>query len=281
MKSLILSYNPGMFGEFIASKIVESNSEFISIKKTNTTRENRFLYPNYLFPIDLDCKNLPADSKWPISEKDISILNSHYNDKTICLPTHWYSKNIEDSNLPSLGLKLYSEDLTIVNLAYCMFWIKSHVFANQLMSVRQQEIVNLIESNHKYSDKLQKLLEPGNYQNWKFLALRSNCVVNNEPNLLLYFFTRYKSYIEWNKKSVNISNKWHYIDAGKIIYLDQTEITTLEQIIKGRLNQSDIKNYSIKNEELLTEKLNITLKDLAGDKWLKLLYDYVASCLQS
>jgi hypothetical protein len=148
MKVLILSYNPGMFGEFIATKIVESNSEFALTKETNTTLENRFLYPNYLFPIDLDCKNLPAGTKWPISENDISILNSHYNDKTVCLPTHWYSKNIEDSNLPSLGIKLYSEDITIVNLAYCMFWIKSHVFATQLISSRRQEILNLIENNH-------------------------------------------------------------------------------------------------------------------------------------
>jgi hypothetical protein len=162
-----------------------------------------------------------------------------------------------------------------------MFWIKSHVFANHLISGRKQEILNLIESNHRYSNKLTELLESENYQNWKFLAIRSNCVLNGEPNLMLYLLKRYRSYIEWNKKSFNISNKWNYVDAGKIVYLDQTEITKIEQLINGKLNQNDIKNYSIKNEEVLKEKLNIRLDDLSGNKWIKILYDYVSNCLQT
>jgi hypothetical protein len=62
---------------------------------------------------------------------------------------------------------------------------------------------------------------------------------------------------------------------------NQAEITKIEQLINGKLNQNDIKNYSIRNEEVLKEKLNIRLDDLSGNKWIKILYDYVSNCLQT
>jgi hypothetical protein len=280
MKVLILSYNPGMFGEFIATKIVESNTKFASNKETKTTPENRFLYPNYLFPINIDCKNLPAESKWLISEKDISILNSHYSDKTICLPTHWYSNNIEQSNLPSHGIAMFSTNLSIIKLAYSLFWIKSHVFANNPWELRAKELQSMIDNNHPYAKDLRNLQTEGNYRNWKFLSYKYGFLKDGQTDLYHYMCSSFTFYKRNNLQLCTASADWFRFDIGNAIHSNQKNISLLEEHLGIALNRQQISEYATKNLTIIKDKLGFTLDDLSSDGWLDTLYDYCKSEMQ-
>ena len=60
-----------MFGEFTASIIEEGSDKFISTNLVYTTKENRFLYPNYLAPINFDYKTFPRYTEWPINNNKL------------------------------------------------------------------------------------------------------------------------------------------------------------------------------------------------------------------
>lgn len=161
MKAIIISYTGGLFGEFFSYKLQQ---QFKNLEEI-TTPENRYLFPNYLSAIDFRPKVFPANTSWPISIEQKIKLHTIYKDKYICIPTHWYSNNLMDCNIdPFIGIRLYSDNIKILNFAYALFWVKSYIYANEAWKDRVIEIKNLISSGHKYSKELSNLLIPGNYQ---------------------------------------------------------------------------------------------------------------------
>jgi len=276
MQALLLSYLSGMFGEFTASVIEEGSDKFISTSLVKTTKENRFLYPNYLAPIGFDCKTFPIHKEWPINNQQVNHLQNLYGDKWICLPTHWYSNQLQQTNLPCHGIVLFSSNLSIIKLAYSLFWIKSHVFANSLWPSRKEELQSIIDTGHKYTRELSELRLGGNYQNWKFLAYKHDLLKDGKLDLRYYMYQHFNFYKRHNFLRLK-SSDWFKFDIGNAIHGDQKNLPLLEEHLEIVLNKEKISEYANKNLEIIKDKLGFTLTDFALETWLDVLYEYCVS----
>lgn len=266
-----------MFGEFTASMIAKDNDKFVSSDAVGITSENRFLYPNYLSPVNFDCKTFPWHTKWSITDSQIEELHLLYGDKSVCLPTHWYSNQLSNARLPCYGITLYSTDTLLLRLAFSLFWIKSHVYANDLWKSREQELQSLIDANHKYADKLKELQLPNQYRNWKYLAYRYDMLKDNNIDLYHYMTRSYGLYQKNNLLMRIASPDWFKVDIGNLLHGEQSNMQLLEDHLKITLNKNYINEYTEKNLNLLYTALGFTLDDLSSPKWLDTLYDYCKS----
>ena len=270
-----------MFGEFTASVIEEGSDKFISSKSIETTKENRFLYPNYLAPINFNCKTFPRYTEWPINNQQVDRLQNVYGNKWICLPTHWYSNQIQQSNLPCQGIAMFSANLSIIKLAYSLFWIKSHVFANSPWPSRRAELQLMIDTGHTYARELSELMLEGNYQNWKFLAYRHDLLKDGELDLRYYINQYFNFYKRHNFVSYSASVDWFKFDIGNAIHGNQQNLPLLEQHLGIVLNKERISEYADKNLEIIKDKLRFTLADLSSPNWLDVLHEYCRSEMQN
>ena len=269
-----------MFGEFFTHLLSESDSRFINLKNTQITNENRFLYPNYLSPINLDVKNYPSKQSWNISKKNTDILHSQYGDNWICIPTHWYDVNLEKTCIPSIGIRLYCNKIIDFNLSYCLWWIKSHIFANTLWPLRVAEINNLIENNHLYKIELENLLKDNNYSNWKFLSYKENFLKNGKLDLYYYLKTRYLQVV--NNKNLHLTlTGWITLDIGELIHESNAYNQKIESALQleNSLSLDKISLYKEKNLALLKKCLDLNYEDLHGYKWLDNLYQFCSPFL--
>lgn len=263
-----------MFGEFTASMIAKDNDNFVSSDGVGVTFENRFLYPNYLSPVNFDCKTFPWYTNWLITDSQIEELHSLYGDKHICLPTHWYSNQLSNARLPCYGITLYSTDTLLLRLAFSLFWIKSHVYANDLWKSRENELQSLIDAGHKYANELKELQLPNQYRNWKYLAYRFNILKNNDIDLYHYMTKSYTLYQRNNSLMKLASPDWFKVDIGNLLHGDRSNIQLFEDHLKITLNKSYIDEYTEKNLNVLYTTLGFTLDELSSPKWLDRLYDY-------
>jgi hypothetical protein len=274
MKALVISYLGGMFGEFTASLIEQGSDTFISDKHTEITNHNRFLYPNYLSPINFECKTFPKHNSWTISADQVSSLHKLYGEKIICLPTHWYSKDINQTNLPCTGIVLYASSLLIVKLAYSLFWIKSHRTANTLWPSRMQEIKSMIDSNHPYSKELSMLQVEDNYQNWKFLSYKYNFLNDGQLDLHYYITQHFNSYKKDNFLMCAASPDWFKFDIGTAIHGNGKNISLIEQHLDISIDRQRVSEYSEKNLDIIKGILGLTVDNFYSEKWLDNLYEY-------
>ena len=270
-----------MFGEFTASIIEKGSDKFMSSRLVETTKENRFLYPNYLSPINFDYKTFPRYTEWPINNQQVDQLHNLYGDKWICLPTHWYSKQVQQTNLPCQGILMFSSNLSIIKLAYSLFWIKSHVFANSPWLTRREELQSMIDTGHKYANELSELISEGNYQNWKFLAYRHDLLKDGKLDLHYYINQHFNFYKKHNFLSYAMSSDWFKFDIGNAIHGDQQNLPLLEEHLGIVLNKERISEYADKNLEIIKDKLGFTLNDLSSPNWLDVLYEYCRSEMQN
>lgn len=268
-----------MFGEFLATQIVKNNQKFVNEYDSVCTKENRYLFPNYLSPINLDYKNFPSHSPWNINTKNINVLNHTYGRRHICLPTHWVSRDIKLTNIPCYGIRLYSNNVSITNLSFCLFWIKSHIFANRIWEQRKIEIIQMIEHDHQHSSHLIKLVKGDDYQNWKFLAIKYSAMTNGNPDLHKYVRISYSKYLEHNNLYYSLSSNWNTINSANLIYGDMSEVKKIEGIVKSKLDTTIIEEYATNNLKVLKEKLNINLDDLNHTNWISTLFEYCESKL--
>jgi hypothetical protein len=275
MQALIISYLGGMFGEFTASIIEAGSDKFISNNVVEITKENRFLYPNYLAPINVDCKTFPRYTEWPINNQQIDQLHSVYGNKWICLPTHWYSNQIQQSNLPCQGIAMFSANLSIIKLAYSLLWIKSHVSAN-----RREELQLMVDTGHKYARELSELMLEGNYQNWKFLAYKHDLLKDGKTDLRYYMDRHFNFYKKHNFLSLK-STDWFRFDIGNAIHGNRQNLPLLEEHLGIVLNREKISEYADKNLEIIKDKLGFTLTDLSSPNWLDVLHEYCRSEMQN
>jgi len=269
-----------MFGEFFALLLSESDSRFVNHTATQITNENRFLYPNYLLPINLDVKNYPPRQSWNISKENKDILDNCYQDKWIVVPTHWYDTGLEKTGLPCLGIRLHCNNLNDLNLSYCLWWLKSHIFAQRPWPLRTAEIKNMIKNNHTYKVELENLLVDGNYSNWKFLSYSRNILKNGRPDL--DHFVKFRYY--WLRKSAskNIHPQWLSLDIGELIHRPNAYDQKIESALglENSLDLNRINLYKEQNLVLLKEKLNLDYEDLQGTDWLDNLSTYCSIAMQ-
>lgn len=267
MKPIILSYQPGMFGEFFASLIHAGSEKFCPVPDLTTTESNRVLFPNYLAAIDLDVKTFPSNNEWPITDNQISKLQSTYRDQSFCVPTHWFN-NLSMTNLPCQGIRLYSSDPEHVDRAYCLSWIKSNLTDTKAWPARQKEIEDLISAGHLYSQQLSNLLSADQYENWKFLAYKLGILINGRADLEHYIRTRYKWYKTWSNTRYD---GWFYFDIGQLICGDRLNQSVIEQHLDITIDHNKIINYNNQNLAVLEKEIGVS------DNWISLL---ISRCKQ-
>jgi hypothetical protein len=274
MKCVILSYLPGMFGEFTADLLQTSSEKFYLESNSTTNQLNRVLFPNYLRPIGLMVKTFARNQSWPVTTDQIGVLENIYKDKWICIPTHWYADKIALSNLPNIGIRLYCSDEKDLNLAYSMAWIKSHMVPQKLWKERRKEIEEMIKVKPQFTEDLQKLIDAPNYQNWKFLSYQLNILKNGKPDLELYIRQRHSLYKNWNISDSHSTNDWFACDIGKLISGDKLSLTQVETYLDIKLDTSKLESYKNRNAEVLYNTLKLSYNDLIGDSWLTSLVSY-------
>jgi hypothetical protein len=274
MNAVIISYIPGMFGEFFSSLLESSDSRFFSNRPISVNDNNRYIYPNYLLPINLDIKNHERSfDTWPITKDHLKTLETVYGDKWICLPTHWIHQHPNYTMLPGIGIRLYCDSIVDNNLSYCMWWLKSHIYANKLWPSRRKEIENMIDNDHRYKDQLNKLLDSNNFHNWIFLSYKRNIL--NDQNLDLRFYIKSTYYQLLDSKMYHPPfENWIPIDIGKLVNTGDTGNIENKLGLQHSLDKQKIESYKEKNLLLLKEKLNLTYNDLSNEKWLDVLSDY-------
>jgi hypothetical protein len=274
MKCVILSYLPGMFGEFTADLLQTSSEKFYLESNSTTNQLNRVLFPNYLRTIGLMVKTFARNQSWPVTTDQIGVLENIYKDKWICIPTHWYADKIALSNLPNIGIRLYCSDEKDLNLAYSMAWIKSHMVPQKLWKERRKEIEEMIKVKPQFTEDLQKLIDAPNYQNWKFLSYQLNILKNGKPDLELYIRQRHSLYKNWNISDSHSTNDWFACDIGKLISGDKLSLTQVETYLDIKLDTSKLESYKNRNAEVLYNTLKLSYNDLIGDSWLTSLVSY-------
>jgi hypothetical protein len=274
MKFYLISYNPGMFGEFISDMIQNSGNNFYNKLTSTNWLHNRVLYPNYLSPIGRDLKThvLPT---FHLSDTELQILHGLYTDSNVCLSTHWYH-SIDNTNLPCTGIRLYSNNINYINLAYCMSWIKSHA-TSTIWPDRRQEIENRINEDHQYSELFKSVLNSPNSKNWHYLAIEYKLLKDGKFDLDYFLKNRYTTYVPTSMLPQHTLPNWNYVDIGKLIHGDMSNIEDLESIIEGKLYKYLIRDYANRNLKLLKEKTGLTLESLSGSSWLNRLVDYCNS----
>lgn len=274
MKFVIISYIPGMFGEFFSSLLESSDSRFFSNHDIKINENNRYRYPNYLTPINLDIKNHEGSfNNWPITEDNIKTLETVYGDKWVCLPTHWVHHHPNKSMLPGIGIRLYCGNIIDNNLSYCMWWLKSHIYADELWPSRRTEIENMIINNHIYKNQLIELLISDKFHNWKFLSYKRNILNNQNLDLRHYVKSTYNQLLISKMYSPPFEN-WESVDIGKLVNNGETEDIQNKLGLQNSLNKQKIEMYKEKNLVLLKEKLNLTYDNLTTDYWLDVLSEY-------
>ena len=271
MKFYLLSYNPGMFGEFISDMIQNSGNNFYNKQASTKSLNNRVLYPNYLSPINRDMK-LHTDEDFTLADSELKILEDTYGNSNVCAPTHWFY-SLKNTNLPCEGIRLYSNNLKYINLAYCMAWLKSHIHSVSL-EPRKKELENFVKSGHPHSELIATELNNGNFKNWKYLAIRYDMLKNGNIDMEYYIRQRAIQHIKTIVDQKQRLPEWNFIDAGKMIHGDMSNLTDLEVLIQGNLDKEYIALYAQKNIELLKNTTGLTINDLDGFEWIDALIDY-------
>jgi hypothetical protein len=274
MKFIILSYSPGLFGEFTAEQLTKGSNQFFNTDPTTILEDkNRFLYPNYLSPINFSAKTY-RNTSWPISPSNLETLEKIYKDKKVCIPTHWFCRDVNLTNLPAVGVRLYTGLRNISNLAYAMYWIKSHINSTFWES-RKEEIKNLIDKNHPHSVHLQKMLGASNNLNWEFLSYKNNILKNGKPDLDYYIEDRYEHHLVWTSIDFNKPINWFMFDIGRAIHGDHANMHELENFLGAKLNLQEIEIYRDKNLQLVKDKSGIEFEDFNTDVWLIKLKEFI------
>ncbi len=226
-----------MFGEF-----------FASVKQNITCpvdEKNRYWFPNMLEPIGLNCKNFLREEDWPISASHRQVLNEHYGDKEIYLPTHWYN-DIAMTKLAHAGIRIYSDTIKLTKLAYVLWWLKSHLYVTDPWPGRWRELQSMIDNDHEYKDDLIELKH--RYHNWKFLCYKNNILLDGKPNLKHYMSTYYEMYLQGNSRIITGYDRY-----------------PASQILK------DHASYAEENWLLIEQRLNV---NNLGEDFLDILHEY-------
>lgn len=248
-----------MGGDFLAFQIhqdpkyfpITDDTLYLGIK---TTEQNMWRFPNLLAPIGLEAKIYPNNRDWTVNEESMAVLNDIYGDKNIILPAHWY-RSITPQTTNGLfdkGIRLYAGDKKTLKFTYALWWIKSHVIANEIWPHRQEEIEELLQSDNPNKHLMPDVLE--NYHNWKYMSLRFDLLKDGQFDLRHYveeFFN--KIYAPGNK--ILFQFKYSSYDVDKIFYSNMDELDLLEKELDVKIDRQQVKEYASINRNLIEECL--------------------------
>jgi len=239
----ILSYHPGLSGDFLAYNIHQDKKYFninhLFYKKTET---NRYLFPCLTssvlgWEIKDEFKNL--------IEYDINKLNTYYK-KNIILPTHFYKNTKKHEKCRYV--RLYTKNETILKLSFVLWWIKSHIISDLPVLSRLIEINNMSKGPIKTEIVTR-------FQKWKYLSYKLNFMNNGSFDLYYYIKNIYNNFYIYHAQLHNMEG-FHNIDIYETIYTGNYKI--IENIFNVEINEDLIKEYAYKNKELLKE-ININI----------------------
>lgn len=263
-----------MFGEFFCSLLGQDKFFYKSLENSNIeeykNKNNRWLYPEYLSIVNFHAKTRSSEDSWHFDQNQINTLTEHYNQKNILVPTHWYQDTLENIHLPTKGIRLYCSNQNILLLSYVLFWIKSHIYANNPWPNRIKEIKELITNNHKHSKNFQELLLDGRYHNWKFLSYKNDWLLSGKTNLSHYMMLHW---IRNKNSNSKLSSHWYNLDIGDLLYGDTTTLIQFEKDFSINLDRNLIDVYKKENIDLVQKELEIEIQDLAIN-WHFLLSKY-------
>lgn len=232
----ILSYHPGLSGDFLAYNIHQDKKYFNINDLCIKAESNRYLFPCLTTPvlgweIKVENKNLTIE--------DIHKLNIYYK-IDIVLPTHIY-RHIK-KHKKCKYVRLYTKNETTLKLSFVLWWIKSHIISEEPYLSRLIEIKNIPESPIK-TELVTK------FQKWKYLSYKLNFMNNGSFDLYYYIKNIYNYYI--HHASLDNMKGFHNIDVYETIY--NGNYKTIENIFDVEINNNLIKEYAHKNNELLNE----------------------------
>jgi hypothetical protein len=263
MKATLLSYLSGMSGDFLAFMIHQDPrfhtiSDELIIEDVKVSKHNRWFFPNLLEPIGLEAKIYPNNRAWAVDKKSIKTLKKIYGNKEIILPSHWYNNiNLKSTNnLFNQGIRLFVREKPILKICYALWWIKSHVVANYIWPHRQEEINEMIMSNHKHKKLLLGILDC--YHNWKYLSIKHDIL--NEGKLDLYTYVS-RHFNEVYRKNNNTKYKLNYllIDVDNLIYTSTSNIGIIENYFQIKIDRSLIETYKKSNFDTIEKYLGIKI----------------------
>lgn len=252
-----------MSGDFLAFQIHQDpkyfpiTDEFI-YAGIKTTEQNMWRFPNLLAPTGLEAKVYPNHKDWAVNEESLKVLNDVYGDKNIILPAHWY-RSITPTTTNGLfdrAIRLYASNRKTLKITYALWWIKSHVVANEIWPHRQEEIEELERSDHPYKHLLPQVLDK--YHNWKFMSLRYNLLNNGQFDLRYYVENHFnKVYSQGN--SVSFKHRYSLYDIDRIFYKDQAHLDLLEQELDVKIDRQLVKDYTLENCQLIENSLGVSI----------------------
>ena len=250
-----------MSGDFL-SFLVHQNPDYYPVSElilnnVKITEHNMWRFPNLLFPIGLEAKVYPSSRpSWSVTQDDLNTLNSFYGDKNILLPSHWYNpiNNYTTRKLFDRGIRLYAKDKKILKICCAMWWIKSHTIAHEIWPHRQEEIEEMMNSNHLNKHLLPQVLE--SYHNWKFIAVKYNLLKNGELNIDTYIRRHFNElYTPGNK--IKHTTNYLNLDIDNLLYGDLSNIKVLENYLNVSIDTDAIRAYTDNNYKMLEKNLGI------------------------
>lgn len=254
-----------MSGDFLAFQIhldprYYSITGDVLLTGPKITEQNMWRFPNLLGPIGLEAKIYPVNRNWEVTTESMSILDQIYGDKNIILPTHWY-RDIVPANTNGLvdrGLRLYTDNLKTLKISYALWWIKSHVIANEIWPHRLEEIEELKKSNHPNKHLLPQVID--NYHNWKWMSMRYD-ILNNGEFDLRYYAQRYfyKIYMGVNKTSYK--QGYSFYDIDKIFYSNEDHLDLLERDLEISIQRNYVRDYTQANLQKIEDCLKLKVSD--------------------
>jgi hypothetical protein len=134
-----------------------------------------------------------------------------------------------------------------------MWWIKSHIDANDPWDNRIVEIKKMIKSGGSNSAEASKL--PNSFHNWKFLALKHNLLSNGKLCFTTYVKDYFqKVYSRHNTKS--FYSGYTNFSVDNVIYTG-TELHSLADHMNLEINKDSVAEYAERNLNLIESELGL------------------------
>lgn len=286
MKATLISYMPGMSGDFI-SFLVHQDPKFYPISQESDyytirlTRHNMWRFPNLLEPIGLEAKIYPY-KQWRVTAESLKVLNDVYGDRQILLPSHWYSDISPKltGGLFNQGIRLFVKDPRVLKICYALWWIKSHTIANDIWPHRREEIQAMIDGDHPLKNLLESML--ASYHNWKFLSIKYNLLDNGQFNIHSYI-RRYFREVYAPKNHANIQENYLTLCLDNVIYGDMSELKRLEQYLEVTVDRTSVEQYTDTNYKLLENYLGFSVNSSkfdSDDTYFNAIIDYAHDIIE-
>jgi len=287
MKATLISYVPGLSGDFIAYMAHQDPSyypiDLSWVDNIKVTKHNMWRFPNLLRPIGLEAKTYPLTRPWTVDQNLLNILHDIYGDKKILLPSHWY-RPITPENTNGLfdrGIRLYADSYRTLKICSALWWVKSHAIATDIWPHRQEEIEEMIRSNHPLKHLLPDILQ--SYHNWKYTSIRYNILKDGQLDLPTYIRRHLREVYSYGNSLLYTEN-YLRVAVDNLVYGDLSNLEVVEDYLGVSIDRQQVKSYSETNYDLLNKCLGIDVNSSEFDNdeiYFDAIYNYVKGIIDA